>query len=288
MGRPRPLKWANGERHLHPDQATNDRPLLAYVCPEWEIQLFDGNFRQSVDRATKPVGRTFARFGVTADVLTVFGMIAAAGCGVAIAMGELWLGLVLLLIAALPDLFDGPVAKATGMASVRGAIFDSVADRVTDTFILGGIAWYLLGQPSKAAAILPFALLGASQIISYMRAKAEIYGFDAKGGLMERAERIVCLAFALAFEPILVPILAVMLALTIVTAGQRFTKIWKQATQENPVLAARVAARRATRPTRGFRNNHQDENTRRRWREWAAAQRQTSHRVDSSSDSSND
>ncbi len=248
--------------------------------------MFDGNFRTGVDRVTKPIGTTFAKFGVTADVLTVLGMIAAVGCGVAIGTGHLVWGVVLLIVAALPDLLDGPVAKASGMASIRGAFFDSVADRVTDTFVLGGIAWYLLDQPSKSAAILPFALLGASQIISYMRAKAEIHGFDAKGGLMERAERIVCLAVALIFNAYLVPILAVMLALTVVTGGQRFVKVWKQATDENPVLAARVAARRATRPMtmRSMFGAEPDETVRRRWREWASQQRRAKRRIDAERD----
>ena len=38
----------------------------------------------------------------------------------------------LLFATGAPDLFDGPVAKASGTASVRGAFFDSVADRVSD------------------------------------------------------------------------------------------------------------------------------------------------------------
>jgi len=34
---------------------------------------------------------------------------------------------------------NGAVAKASGTASVRGAFFDSVADRVTDSLVLGGV-----------------------------------------------------------------------------------------------------------------------------------------------------
>ena len=46
--------------------------------------------------------------------------------------------------------------------------------------------------PSRAASsVLPLAVLGASMLISYERAKAESLGFDARGGLMERAERLV-------------------------------------------------------------------------------------------------
>ena len=45
----------------------------------------------------------------------------AAGCAVTVASGHLLWGLVLLVASALPDLFDGAVAKASGTASPRGA-----------------------------------------------------------------------------------------------------------------------------------------------------------------------
>ena len=49
-------------------------------------------------------------------------------------------------------------------------------------------------------ALLPFAIMAASSIVSYERAKAESLGLDAKGGLMERAERIVLLCIGLLFD----------------------------------------------------------------------------------------
>jgi CDP-diacylglycerol--glycerol-3-phosphate 3-phosphatidyltransferase len=206
--------------------------------------LFDGNFRAGVDRYTKPVGAGLVKIGVTADVLTVVGVLIAVACAVVIGMGHPLWGLGLLILSGLPDLLDGPVAKASGMQSVRGAFFDSVCDRISDTLVLGGIAWWFAETKDPRLAVLPLALLGASQFLSYMRAKAEIYGFDAKGGIMERAERVIVLCVGLAFSAILVPVLWVMLALTLVTCMQRFAKVWRQATDENPILAAR---RRETR-----------------------------------------
>ncbi|MEZ5180814.1 MAG: hypothetical protein R2702_02900 [Acidimicrobiales bacterium] len=100
------------------------------------------------------------------------------------------------------------------------------------------------------------AVLGASMLISYERAKAESLGYDAKGGLMERAERLIALGLGLLFSSVLVPILWVMLALTLVTAGQRFAKVWKQASAEVPAATAgrerrsrRAADRRVARST---------------------------------------
>jgi CDP-diacylglycerol--glycerol-3-phosphate 3-phosphatidyltransferase len=170
---------------------------------------------------------------------------------VAIANGWLRAGLLLLVLTAVPDVLDGAVAKASGTASPRGAFFDSVIDRVSDALLLGGVAWYLASTQPGRVAVLPLAVLGASMLVSYERAKAESLGFDARGGLMERAERLGFLALGLLFESLLVPVLWVMLVLTVFTAGQRFVKVWRQASapQVQP-LAARWRSRRVARSTR--------------------------------------
>ena len=197
--------------------------------------MFDGHWRTTAERAVKPLGEGLQRAGVSADHLTATGLVMAGATAVAIGSGHLLLGAVLLASASLPDLLDGAVAKAAGTASPRGAFFDSVADRVTDTLVLGGIAWYLAVDQGGVAPMLPLAVLGTSSLISYMRAKAESLGFYAKGGLMERAERLVMLMVALTFSVLLVPILWVMLALTTFTAGQRFVKVWRQASATRAV-----------------------------------------------------
>ncbi len=176
-----------------------------------------------------PAGQALRRTGLSPDHLTALGLVMAVPTAWAIATGRLGLGLVLLIVSAVPDLLDGALAKASGRASVRGAFFDSVADRVTDALVLGGVAWYLQGRYGGHAALLPFAVLAASLLISYERAKAESLGFQAKGGLMERAERIVVLCVGLAFSVTLVPVLWIMLGLTLITAVQRFVKVWRQA-----------------------------------------------------------
>ena len=102
-------------------------------------------------------------------------------------------------------------------------------DRISDALLLGGVAWYLASTQPGRVSVLPLAVLAASLLISYERAKAESLGFDARGGLMERAERLIVLGFGLLFESLLVPVLWVMLVLTLITAGQRFERVWRQA-----------------------------------------------------------
>ena len=100
--------------------------------------------------------------------------------------------------------------------------------------------------------MLPLAVLALSMLISYERAKADSLGFDARGGVMERAERIIALGFGLLFDSLLVPVLWVMLVLTAVTAIQRFVTVWRQASAPQPPsvpAAVRWRARRAARTT---------------------------------------
>jgi CDP-diacylglycerol--glycerol-3-phosphate 3-phosphatidyltransferase len=211
--------------------------------------MFDGKFRAPVDRAVKPIGNGLRRTGLTPDHLTIIGLVVAVGAAVAIANGWLLVGLLLVILAALPDLFDGALAKASNTSSQRGAFFDSVVDRVTDSVLYFGVAWYLASTHSAHAAMLPMAVMGMSSLISYERAKAESLGLEAKGGLMERAERIIALCLGLLFSVLLIPVLWLTLALTAVTAVQRFVKVWKQAAVA-PLTAERIELRRSRRQTR--------------------------------------
>ncbi len=211
--------------------------------------MFDGRFRAPIEKAVEPVGDGLRRTRLTPDHLTLIGLVIAVAAAVTIALGHLLLGFVFVVLAALPDLLDGALAKASGSASQRGAFFDSVADRVTDMLLFGGLAWWFIADDRGTLAMLPVAILGLSALISYERAKAESLGLQAKGGLMERAERVILLCLGLIFSPLLVPLLWAMLVLTGFTAVQRFVKVWRQANAA-PVVLERRAARRQRRTAR--------------------------------------
>jgi CDP-diacylglycerol--glycerol-3-phosphate 3-phosphatidyltransferase len=218
--------------------------------------MFDKRCRAGVERSLRPVGTGLKRAGISADQLTVLGLVLSAACAVAIGNGWLFAGWCLLAASAVPDVLDGAVAKASGTASARGAFFDSVVDRVSDTLVLGGVAWYLASTHGPHAAVLPLAVVGTSNLISYERARAESLGFSARGGLMERAERMIAIGLGLLFSMILIPLLWLMLALTLLTAVQRFVMVWRQASatvpgrrQPGERLAGRWSARR---PSVGF------------------------------------
>lgn len=217
--------------------------------------MFDKRCRAGVERSLRPVGSGLAKARISADQLTALGLVLSAACAVAIGNGWLFVGWCLLAASAVPDVLDGAVAKASGTSSPRGAFFDSVVDRVSDTLVLGGVAWYLASTHSPHTAILPLAIVGASNLVSYERARAESLGFTARGGLMERAERMIAIGLGLLFSFVMIPLLWLMLGLTLLTAVQRFVMVWRQASASTPRrqsgerLAARWSARR---PSVGF------------------------------------
>jgi CDP-diacylglycerol---glycerol-3-phosphate 3-phosphatidyltransferase len=227
--------------------------------------MFDGRWRDAVDRSTGPVGAALHRRGITADVLTATGLISASATAAAVASGHLHIAIIFLILTGLHDLLDGPVAKAAGTASVRGAFFDSVTDRVADAVLMGGVAWYLIDRHEGHLALLPLAVLGVTALVSYERAKAESLGLSAKGGLMERAERMILLGIAFFGTAFVVPVLWVMLVLISITAMARFVKVWNEASGKDKDTAVhrRVVAWREGRVESRWRS----------WREGVAVPR---------------
>ena len=217
--------------------------------------MFDGRWRSAVDRTTGPVGQALHRRGITADVLTATGLVSATVTAVLVATGHLHLAIVFLIITGMHDLFDGPVAKAAGTASVRGAFFDSVTDRVADAVLMCGVAWYLVDRREGHLVLLPMAILAVTALVSYERAKAESLGLAAKGGLMERAERMFLLGVGFLSAAILVPVLWVLFALITLTAVARFVKVWNAASGRDEVIRHRIEA---------WREGRVDS----RWRAW--------------------
>jgi CDP-diacylglycerol--glycerol-3-phosphate 3-phosphatidyltransferase len=193
--------------------------------------MFDGKFRTAVDKRTAPIGRFLVKCGFSADVLTASGLLFAGATGWAIAMGHHRWAIGLLALTGAHDLFDGPVAKASQATSVRGSFFDSVIDRLSDALMLGGAAYFLEATNRGQLILLPFAIMTTTFMISYQRSKAESLGLAAKGGLMERAERMILLGAALLHPAIFIPVLWVLLVLTTMTALGRFRRVWMVATE---------------------------------------------------------
>ncbi len=148
-----------------------------------------------------PIERTLIRFRVSPNALTLSSLCFSAVAGGAVALGHFGFGGWLYLFTGILDIFDGRVARATGLQSDAGAFCDSVADRFAEAFIFGGLAWYY-----RDTWVLAFVLLGlvGSFMVSYARARGEsLNAGGADVGAMQRPERILYLGAGMALAPVL-------------------------------------------------------------------------------------
>jgi phosphatidylglycerophosphate synthase len=149
-----------------------------------------------------PLERLFLRLRIPPIAFNWAGVAFGAAAGVAYGFGALAAGGWLVLLGGAADIFDGRIARARGMASKAGAFIDSTLDRFAETFAFMGLAvWY---RGSAWGVLMTVLALGGSLLVSYARARGEGLGVHYKGGLMQRAERLVLLALASLLDPVLV------------------------------------------------------------------------------------
>lgn len=160
--------------------------------------MISGPIGERVRGSLLTIGRWLARLGLSANALTVIGLLLNVGVAAVIAAGHPRWGGALLLLASAFDMFDGAVARASGTITSFGGFLDSTLDRYSEAVVLGGVLIYLLGTgDAKLGAVLVFIATVGALLISYARARAEAAGFTAAVGLVARPERVVLLAICL-------------------------------------------------------------------------------------------
>ncbi|MGA8255263.1 MAG: CDP-alcohol phosphatidyltransferase family protein [Nocardioides sp.] len=141
-----------------------------------------------------PFVKLFLKLGISPDTVTFVGTVGVcAGALVFFPMGELLIGVLVITAFVFSDLVDGKMARELGRNSKFGAFWDSTLDRFGDGAIFGGLALYFAGNEGDSYLYLCVSLycLVMGSVTSYARARAESLGMDAKGGLAERADRLV-------------------------------------------------------------------------------------------------
>ncbi|MEN6478281.1 MAG: CDP-alcohol phosphatidyltransferase family protein [Anaerolineales bacterium] len=173
-----------------------------------------------------PIAGWLCRLGLTANTVTAIGGLLNVIVGVLIALGHLSLGGWLLIVAAGFDAVDGTMARKLNRPTRFGAFFDSTVDRVSETAIFGGLLWHYASQGEPMNALLSFAALAGSLLVSYTRARAEGLGIECKVGWFTRVERSIVIIAALILG--LVPYALWLLAVgTWFTTGQRVWHVYR-------------------------------------------------------------
>jgi CDP-diacylglycerol--glycerol-3-phosphate 3-phosphatidyltransferase len=160
--------------------------------------------------------------------LTVLSLVGNVFAAWLLLTGQRALPAVVLIVAGLLDVFDGSVARARGEATRWGAFLDSTLDRVADVLVFGALFWSLAGQGHHAAAAFALIALVASFMVSDLRAEAEAAGVALTEGMAQRLERYVLLLLGLLIPGALLPVLALLAVLGVLTACQRGLSAWRR------------------------------------------------------------
>jgi CDP-diacylglycerol--glycerol-3-phosphate 3-phosphatidyltransferase len=138
------------------------------------------------------------RLGVSANMVSALGGIGSTASAIFFfSHGHYFPGVALSLFFVLFDLLDGTIARLSPTGGSRwGALLDSTLDRVTDSAIIGSVAYFLSKSNDRLVPVLLVALV-AGALVSYIKARAEGLGIECNGGLAERTERLMIIFLAI-------------------------------------------------------------------------------------------
>jgi CDP-diacylglycerol--glycerol-3-phosphate 3-phosphatidyltransferase/CDP-diacylglycerol--inositol 3-phosphatidyltransferase len=184
-----------------------------------------------------PVARLLLRLNVSPDAVTVVGTLGVVLAAVwFFPQGDLLVGVLVITAFVFSDLLDGTMARLSGRTSTWGAFLDSTLDRMGDSAIFGGLVlYYAWVVESHVLAALALYCLVTGWLTSYARARAESLGYEAKGGIAARADRLVAVLVAAGLSeifdlPVLLEVVLWLLAVaSTATVVQRILTVRRQA-----------------------------------------------------------
>ena len=175
----------------------------------------------------EPIAKTFVKLGVSPNAVTIGGTVLAIVFAVwLIPTGHVFAAAALIGLTAATDMVDGTMARMVGGGTKFGATLDATCDRLSDGAIFGAMAYWFATRedPHHLFAVLSLVILVASQVTSYVKARAEASGIKVEGGLIERPERLLIGLVGLGLSGVGVPYI-LGLSLAILTAGSIYTVI---------------------------------------------------------------
>ncbi|ORX18816.1 MULTISPECIES: phosphatidylinositol phosphate synthase [Mycolicibacterium] len=149
--------------------------------------------RAAYVKLSRPVAKAALRAGLTPDIVTLAGTAGTVISALTLfPIGQLWWGAFAVWIFVLADMLDGAMARERGGGTRFGAVLDATCDRIADGAVFAGLLWWAaFGLDSATLVVATLICLITSQVISYIKARAEASGLRGDGGLIERPERLV-------------------------------------------------------------------------------------------------
>ena len=168
--------------------------------------MLSARLKPAVTRVITPVASAALRAGITPNAVTWTGAIGVVFCAMYFyPRGDFFVGTLIICILALSDLFDGTMARISQAGSSKwGGFLDSTIDRITDSAILIGVTIFLIDRNDPLSSVVLVTLV-TGMLVPYIRAKAESFGIECKGGMAERTERLIISLTAIGLDGLGVP-----------------------------------------------------------------------------------
>lgn len=149
--------------------------------------------RAAYEKLSTPIAKGALRIGLTPDTVTIIGTAGSVLAALTLfPIGQLWWGAVAVWFFVLADMLDGAMARQRGGGTRFGAVLDATCDRISDGAVFCGLLWWAaFGLHSSSLMVATLICLVTSQVISYIKARAEASGLSGGGGLIERPERLI-------------------------------------------------------------------------------------------------
>lgn len=149
--------------------------------------------RAAYEKLSKPVAKAALRAGFTPDSITILGTAGTVLSALTLfPIGQLWWGAFAVFVFVLADMLDGAMARERGGGTRFGAVLDATCDRIADGAVFCGLLWWAaFGLKSTSLVVATLICLVTSQVISYIKARAEASGLSGEGGIIERPERLI-------------------------------------------------------------------------------------------------
>src|SRR3954469_24546903 len=162
------------------------------------------------------------------NVLTFIGLVINIWAEWLFAQGKFACAGVVVTGAAVFDMVDGRVARATDQVTRFGGFFDSVLDRYSDLALFMGLLVYYASINRYFYIVLTAIVMTGSVMVSYTRARAENSIPKCKVGFLERPERIVLIMIGALFNH-MAAVLWVIAILSNWTVVHRMIYTWQEA-----------------------------------------------------------
>ena len=164
--------------------------------------------RESLRRFYTPFGWVLAKTNISPNLVTVMALVAGTGSAFLYYLSHPVLGAFLLFVSGVLDLCDGYVAVSNRRATKFGAVFDWLADKWVDGFVLGAVGLRYAGEWTALLAVVSTMLHTFIKPVAYaeigyrVRVSGKIVDPLESTGFFGRPETILVLFTASLFYPL--------------------------------------------------------------------------------------